>query len=107
MVFNILLVPSLGYLGAAVARLVCECVMVVVSYRLCQRHSPTPYDLRRIFLYVAVAALLWGGSLLTAELQPVAKYLINGVLLALFVAFAVRRERINVGGLLRSVLRRK
>ena len=106
-VFNILLVPSLGYLGAAVARLVCECVMVVVSYRLCQRHSPTPYDLRRIFLYVAVAALLWGGSLLTAELQPIAKYLINGALLALFVAFAVRRERINVGGLLRSVLRRK
>ena len=106
-VFNILLVPSLGYLGAAVARLVCECVMVVVSYRLCQRHCPTPYDLRRIFLYVAVAALLWGGSLLTAELQAVAKYLINGALLALFVAFAVRRERINVGGLLRSVLRRK
>lgn len=106
-VFNILLVPSLGYLGAAVARLVCECVMVVVSYRLCQRHSPTPYDLRRIFLYVAVAALLWGGSLLTAELQAVAKYLINGALLALFVVFAVRRERINVGGLLRSVLRRK
>ena len=106
-VFNVLLVPSLGYLGAAVARLICEFAMVVVSYRLCQRHSPTPYNLRRMLFYVLFAALLWGLSLLTNELQPVAKYLTNSALLVAFLLVAIRRERINVGGLVRSVLRRK
>lgn len=106
-VFNVLLVPSLGYLGAAVARLLCECAMVVVSYRLCQRHSPTPYNLGRIFSYVAMAAALWGVSLLTIHTQPAVKYLLNSAMLLLFVLVAIRRERIDVAGLVRSVLRRK
>ena len=106
-VFNILLVPTLGYMGAAVARLLCESAMVVVSYRLGQRHYPTPYNLKRIFSYVAVAALLWGTSLLTAEFAMWAKYLCNSVMVVVFVVFAIRREKINVGGLVRSVLRRK
>ena len=106
-IFNILLVPTLGYMGAAVARLLCESAMVVVSYRLGQRHYPTPYNLKRIFSYVAVAALLWGVSLLTADLVAWAKYLCNSAMVVAFVVFAIRREKINVGGLVRSVLRRK
>ena len=106
-VFNILLVPSLGYIGAAIARLICECAMVVVSYRLGQRHNPIPYNLKRMAFYVTVAAVLYGASLLSAHLLPVAKYLINTLLLVVFVVVAVRRERINLGGLVRSVLRRK
>ena len=105
-VFNILLVPSLGYAGAALARLICEAAMVVVSYRLMQKHYPTPYPLRRIFAYVGVAALLWGLSLLTAQLPAVAHYGLNAVMVALFVVGAIRVERINVAGLLHSILRR-
>ena len=106
-VFNILLVPTLGYIGAAIARLICECAMVVVSYRLGQRHNPIPYNLKRMAFYVAVAAVLYGASLLSAHLLPLAKYLINTLLLVAFVVVAVRREKINLGGLMRSVLRRK
>ena len=106
-VFNILLVPSLGFAGAALARLVCEMAMVVVSYRLGQKHYPTPYNLKRIFLYVALAAAMWGISLLTNELSTTPKYLINSVMVVGFVLLAIRVERINVGALLRSILRRK
>ncbi len=106
-VFNILLVPTLGYAGAALARLLCESAMVVVSYRLGQRHSPTPYDLRRIFSYVAVAAALWGFSLLSARLPEVLHYATNTLLVGGFALWAVRREGIRIGALVRSVLRRK
>lgn len=106
-VFNILLVPTLGYAGAALARLLCESAMVVVSYRLGQRHSPTPYDLRRIFSYVAVAAALWGLSLLSARLPEVLHYATNTLLVGGFALWAVRREEIRIGALVRSVLRRK
>ena len=47
-VFNILLVPRMGYFGAAIARLICELAMVVVSYVLGQKYCRIPYDLRRI-----------------------------------------------------------
>ena len=105
--FNILLVPSLGYAGAALARLICESAMVVVSYRLTQKHYPTPYDLPRIFSYVAVAAALWGASFLTAKLPSVVEYVANGAMLLGFIIFAIRRERIRIGALVRSILRRK
>lgn len=107
LVFNILLVPTLGYMGAALARLLCEMAMVVVSYRLGQRHYPTPYNLKRIFSYVLIAAVMWGLSLLTAQLTLALKYLINTAMIALFVIIAIRREGINIGGLIRSVLHRK
>ena len=106
-VFNILLVPTLGYMGAAIARLLCEIAMVVLSYRLGQRNYPTPYNLKRIFSYVFVAAILWGCSLLTTQLTPALKYLANSVMVVAFVLFAIRREGINIGGLIRSVLHRK
>lgn len=106
-VFNILLVPTLGYAGAALARLICELAMVVVSYRLNQKHYPTPYNLKRIFLYIVVAAALWGLSLLTQELQPLVKYLANSVMIIGFALFTIKREKINIGGLVRSILRRK
>lgn len=106
-VFNILLVPSLGFAGAALARLVCELAMVVVSYRLNQKYYPTPYNLKRIFLYVAVSAAMWGVSLLTNELSAVPKYLINSAMVVGFMLFAIRVERINIGALVRSILRRK
>lgn len=106
-VFNILLVPTLGYAGAALARVLCETAMVVVSYRLGQKHYPIPYDLKRMALYVGVAAALWALSFLTGTFTPILKYAANGLLLLGFVLFAVRREKINLGGLVGSILRRK
>lgn len=106
-VFNILLVPTFGYAGAALARLICELSMVVVSYRLNQKHYPTPYNLKRIFLYIVIAAALWGLSLLTQELTPLVKYLANSAMIIGFALFTIKREKINIGGLVRSILRRK
>jgi O-antigen/teichoic acid export membrane protein len=90
--FNLLLVPRMGYEGAAWARLICEVAMVVVSLWLNQRFYPTPYDFRRIGLYVAVGAALWGASLWTAELNPWLQYSLNTVMLCGFFALAAWRE---------------
>lgn len=106
-VFNIMLVPTLGYAGAALARLACELVMVVVSYRLGQKHYPIPYDLKRIGEYVLVGGVIYGISLLLGGENNAIKYLVNCVLLAVFALYAVRREKLNIGGLVKSVLKRK
>jgi O-antigen/teichoic acid export membrane protein len=99
--FNLLLVPRMGYEGAAWARLICEVAMVVVSLWLNQRFYPTPYDFRRIGLYVAVGAVLWGVSLWTAGLNSWLQYSLNTVMLGGFFALAAWRE-----GFLTKLLKR-
>ncbi|MDL2320275.1 oligosaccharide flippase family protein [Alistipes sp. OttesenSCG-928-B03] len=105
-VFNILLVPRLGYYGAAIARLICEAAMVAVSYILNRRHCPTPYDLRRIGIYVLVGAALYGCGFVTAQLPVMWKYFCNLALLAAFCIFALRCEKIDLRALVRSVIKR-
>lgn len=104
------LVPAMGYKGAAWARFGAEAAMVVVSLWLNRRYFPTPYDFRRIAEYVVAGVAIYLAS--EAFLQycaptAVLHYGVNVVLLALFVAFAVWREKIDVKGLVRSVMRRK
>ena len=56
------LVPVFGFAGAAWAHLVCYGSMVVASYLLGQRFYPVPYDLRRVFGYVALGLGLYAAS---------------------------------------------
>lgn len=42
-VLNILLIPELHYLGAAIATFVCYLFMMIVSYTMGQKHYPVPY----------------------------------------------------------------
>lgn len=107
LVLNVVLIPVLGVVGAAVARLVCEAVMMVMSWWLNRRYFPVPYDLRRIGEYTVLGAAIYGLGLLTASLPDVAGYICNFVLLSAFVLYAVRREKIDVRGLVASVMRRR
>ena len=107
-VFNVIFVPRWGYYGAAWARLISEAAMVVVSFYLNRRFFPTPYPVRRIAEYVVLALLIYEASVLVDRqgAPAVVRYAINLVLLAAYTLYAVRRERIDVKGLLRSVLHR-
>ena len=103
---NMLLTPRLGYTGAALSRLGCESVMVVVSYALCRRHYPIPYDLRRIGGYFLLGGAVYGISLLTADLPQWAEYPINLGMLAGFGVFVLRCEKIHLGAMIRSIIKR-
>lgn len=87
-VFNILLVPTLGYFGAALARLVCEAAMVGLSWWLNRRYCPTPYPVRRIGEYVVLGAALWGASLLTGAVW------VRILMLGVYIIYVIRREKI-------------
>ena len=104
------LVPMLGYRGAAWARFGAETAMVAVSLWLNRRYFPTPYDFRRIAEYIVLGvALYFASELLSHYLAPGAAmhYGVNVVLFATFVAYAAKREKIDVRGLVRSVMRRR
>ena len=101
-VLNLLLIPRIGSLGAAWARLACEVVMVVVSYRLCRKYFPIPYDLKRIGLYFAIGAILYGAGTTANEYLPRAvSAAVDLLLLAGFAGFVLYREKIDLGRLRR------
>ena len=100
------LIPRYGYYGAAWSRFIAEVVMVSVSLTLNRIHFPTPYDFGRIAEYVAVAMAIF----FVAEYIPtegrVAGYIVSTILFVLYLLYAVKREKIDVVALVKSILRR-
>ena len=104
---SFVLVPKMGYRGAAWVRLVAEAVMVVWSYILCKRHYPIPYDLKRIGEYFVVGGATYLLSRLLIE--PLGGIVTVSGNVALFIAvicYAVWREKIDVMGLMKAVIRK-
>ncbi|MFM8710578.1 MAG: lipopolysaccharide biosynthesis protein, partial [Sphingomonadales bacterium] len=54
------LIPSLGYLGAALASFSCYLFMMISSYVMGQKHYPVPYPVKKILFYLLLAAGLCG-----------------------------------------------
>ena len=100
---SFILVPKMGYRGAAWVRLIAEAAMVVWSYTLCRKHYPIPYDLKRIGEYFALGAIVFVAS--EYGLTGVGYGLHMAANVTLFMAaicYAVWREKIDVKGLLKA-----
>ena len=55
---NILLIPSYGYVGSAVATLSAYLSMAIISYFLGKRHYPIPYKTNKLSFYIIFAVVL-------------------------------------------------
>ncbi len=90
-----ILIPKIGYMGAAVAHLACYGVMMLVSYFWGQRVMPIPYQVGRILIYCILAAILFFVSTLTAELSIVLKLSLNTLMILIFIGVVFIMERKN------------
>ena len=80
------LVPWLGYIGAAWATFICYLVMMIVSYFLGQKYFPVPYSLRKILFYIFLAV----GIFFLAESLPHGNTVVYySVRTLFFIVFAV------------------
>ncbi|HEY4652555.1 MAG TPA: polysaccharide biosynthesis C-terminal domain-containing protein [Pontibacter sp.] len=65
---NLLLIPVLGYMGSAIATLVCYFGMALVSYLLGNKHYPIPYPVKTIAGYILLAVgLVWATIVVDIE----------------------------------------
>jgi O-antigen/teichoic acid export membrane protein len=92
LVLLFVLVPHLGYMGAAWTTLACYFSMAVISYVWGQRHYPIPYNVSRVLLYMAGAVVLWWGSE-QLVLDGLLKYGLRATLLAAYAVAAGWLER--------------
>lgn len=60
LVLNFILIPFLGYVGAAWATMIVYFVMMLLSYYQGKKHYPVPYDIKFLILYLALnLPLIW------------------------------------------------
>ena len=69
-VLNIVLVPRIGYIGAAWTALATYSFMCVVTWATSLKYYPVPYQFGRMALYPAVTLLLWALSVWLTPLVP-------------------------------------
>lgn len=91
---NVLLIPRIGLLGAAVTTLLAYATMFASSYWWSLKHYPVPYEWRKIGLFVGSAALVSAVSFYFPNL-PVFGQMTLGVLYLLVMAATERNGLFN------------
>ncbi|MEZ5196428.1 MAG: oligosaccharide flippase family protein, partial [Bacteroidales bacterium] len=95
-VLNVLLIPAIGYLGSAWAHFSCYFVMMIISYFWGRKHFPVNYDVKRIFLYVLLAIVLYASSSYITPGGFITHLLAKTVLLMIFLAVVYIFEKSNL-----------
>ncbi len=98
---NLWLVPAIGipdgYMGSAWAALISYFVVMVISYFVGRHYYPLPYQVKRIFMYVVLAGVLYTGGMLAENFFPTAgMYLVRIVLLLVYVGIVVREVKARI-----------
>lgn len=92
-VANVVLIPVMGYPGAAWATFICYFATMVLSYVWGQKHYRVEYELGKIGGYFAFAMALYLVSLLWPFRARGAVLAANSVLFVLFVGVALAKEK--------------
>lgn len=98
--FNFLLIPVMGFYGAAWATFICYASMMVLSYIYGQKHYPVPYDVKSFALAILSALGFYWLSLYIDPIfegNRVVILLINTTLLLSWMALIWVLEREKIG----------
>ena len=98
--FNLLLVPVWGYMGCAVAALICYTLMMVASYAVGRVKYPIGYNVPRLLLYFFLALGLYGLSLVIATDSSILNMGVRTVMLAAYIFVVLKVEKMNISQLL-------
>jgi len=90
---NYLWIPEIGYMASAWATLICYFTMMVVSYWLGQIHYPINYHVLKGIGYPVAAFALYYISTLISQPDSNYHFLINTVILLLFVGTVYKLEK--------------
>ncbi|MDX2302905.1 MAG: polysaccharide biosynthesis C-terminal domain-containing protein [Microscillaceae bacterium] len=99
---NFILIPVLGYMGAAWTMLFAYTVMACVCYAYGQRYFPIPYRLKAAGLHLGLATVLVWVSLQWREQGLLISTLLNLGLLGLYGAFLAYTEKNQVLALIKK-----
>ena len=104
--FGVLLIPKMGYYGAAWSRFIAEAVMVAVSVALNKIYYPTPYQFGRMAEYVVLGLTIFFAAEWIEMPNEWLQYTVSTTFIVIYLCYAVWREKIDVKAMLNHILRR-
>jgi O-antigen/teichoic acid export membrane protein len=91
---NYLLIPQIGYLGCAWASFFSHLSMLLLSFYLGRKYFPINYEVKTILIYIGFAVLLFLTSRFLNFKSELLHYLINTLLIIIFIFFVLFKEGI-------------
>jgi O-antigen/teichoic acid export membrane protein len=85
---NMLLIPTLGYMGSAYTTLICYASMMVISFFWGRKYFPIPYQLGKIAFFLLSALVVFGLSKQIENDNLMHKIGINTALLLVYILLA-------------------
>ena len=93
---NLILIPRIGYVGAAWSALGCYVIMCIMAYFTGRRHLEIPYEVGQILIYIIGAVVLYQFGSWIGQHHGFGMWVIilwKVALLILFVGFAFFKDR--------------
>ena len=94
---NIIFVPRYGYMACAWASFTGYFAAMTISYIVGQKRNAIDYDLKTIFRFTLLFALLYGMSIAIPAGNSTIKMLYNTGLLAIFLLFTLKTVKKEIG----------
>lgn len=98
LILNFLLIPSMSYVGSAIATLAAYGSMMLISYYLGNKYYPIPYDFKKIGGYLGLSILFSVVSFYYFR----ENYFVGISLLLLFLYFIYHNEKETLMGILKT-----
>lgn len=89
---NIIFVPKYGYIASAWATLICNFVMMSLSFYYERKYRPIPYDFKTIGLYFVLAMLLYAISRYVTIDNDIFRFGFRTLLLIAFLGILIKRD---------------
>ena len=96
-VFNLIMIPKIGFIASALATLIAYGIMMLISYFVGKKHYPIPYELKKISSYIILTTLLSGVSFLFFR----ENYIISVGFIFLFLGWIYYNEKSMINKLLK------
>jgi O-antigen/teichoic acid export membrane protein len=103
---NWILIPIIGYTGAAWGHLITYAAMVIASYFIGQKYYPVHYDLKKISFYLITVFVLFAVSYFAIPFEMfgensfIVKVIINTIILFSYIAIIVKKETKTIKSIL-------
>ena len=89
---NIIFVPRYGYIACAWASFAGYFTAMLLSYFIGQKRNAINYDLKSIFAYTALFAVVYTLSVVNPIENSIARMACNTVLLIIFVGYFIKKD---------------
>ncbi|MFY0602382.1 MAG: oligosaccharide flippase family protein [Flavobacteriaceae bacterium] len=95
-VFNLVMIPEIGFMASAWATLVAYGMMMVISYIIGKKHYPVPYQLKKVSLYLCLSIIFCGVSFLSFR----GNYVVSVLSILLFMLVVIINEKKEIVAIL-------